>query len=119
MSSFLLTTAGDLELSNNELKLTEGVDAIRQHLVEKFRLYLGEYFLDTSVGVPWFQEILIKAPSFTVVQERLKAVILSTPGVLGLTRFAFDFNAVTREAALDFQALVTDGFIDFSQIVEI
>lgn len=119
MSSFLLDENGDLDTENNALKLTEGIDAIRQHLFEKFRLYLGEYFLDTSVGVPWYQEILVKAPVLSVVQERLKATILETPGVLELTRFAFDFNPITREADLDFQVRVTGGFIDFSQIVEI
>lgn len=119
MSSFLLDENGDLDVTNNEIRLTQGEDAIRQHLFEKFRLFLGEYFLDTSVGVPWYQDILIKGPSFAVVQERLKSVILDTPGVLELTRFNFDFNPVTREADLDFQARVTDGFIDFSQTVEI
>lgn len=119
MSSYLLNGDGDLDITNNSLSLTHGIDAIRQHLFVKFRLFLGEWFLDTSVGVPWFQEIFVKAPIFTVVHERLKAVILETPGVLSLKKFLFDLDEVSREAALDFSAQTIEGDIDFSQIVEI
>ena len=119
MSSYLLNADGDLDITNNSLSLTHGIDAIQQHIFVKFRLFLGEWFLDTSVGVPWFQEIFVKAPIFTVVHEHLKSVILETPGVLGLKRFLFDLNEATREAALEFSAQTIGEDIDFSQIVEI
>lgn len=119
MSSFLLDADGDLDITNNSLSLTHGQNAILQHLTVKFRLFLGEWFLDTSVGVPWFQDILIKRPAFSVVHEALKAVILETPGVLELLEFKFDLNAEAREASLDFKARTIDGDIDFSQIVEL
>lgn len=119
MSSFQLDTDGDLDVTGNELTLTEEAEAIRQHLQVKFQLFLGEWFLDEDVGVPWFQEILIKQPSFIVVQEILKNVILDTPGVIAITRFQFDFDSSTREASLSFECLTEEGLIDFSQIVEI
>lgn len=110
---------GDLLLTNNALTLTEGTEAIRQHLQTRFRLFLGEWFLDTDAGVPWFTDVLVKRPSFAVVSELLKSVILETPGVLELTEFSFDFDGPTREATLEFQCLSSEGIIDFSQIVEV
>jgi len=80
---------------------------------------LGEWFLDTDVGVPWFRDILIKKPSFVVVQEVLKDTILDTPGVLEITKFQFDFNSTTREAELEFSCQTDEGTIDFSQLVEV
>ena len=119
MSSFQLDNEGELQITNNSLTLTEGVEAIRQHLKARFQLFLGEWFLDTDIGVPWFRDILIKKPSFVVVQEILKNTVLDTPGVLELTAFEFDFNSTIREANFEFSCLTDEGPIDFSQIIEI
>jgi len=119
MSSLKLNPDGDLDFTNNKLSLTSGIDAIRQHIQERFRTFFGEWMLDTTIGVPWFQQILVKAPLFPVVQQILKIVIVSTPGVLELIDFIFDFDPETREASLDFAARTTDGDLDFSVLVEI
>lgn len=105
---------GDLMITNNSLTLTTGLEAIRQHLQVRFQMFLGEWFLDTEVGVPWFQEILGKPQSFTVVHELLKETVLETPGVLELLKFEFDYVASTRDITLNFQCLSTEGIIDFS-----
>lgn len=119
MSSFQLDpTTGDLLITNNSLTLTTGIEAIRQHMQCRFRLFLGEWFLDTTLGVPWFRDILIKRPAFVVVREILKKVILETPGVLEILKFEFDFVGQTRTAKLVFAALTTEGVIDYTQLVE-
>ena len=120
MSSFQLESDatdpffGDLKITDNSLTLTDGLEAIRQHLQVRLQVFYGEWFLDTTVGVPWFQDILKKQPSFVVVNELLKNVILDTPGVLEILEFNFDYTASTREITLEFQALTTDGIIDFT-----
>jgi len=119
MSSFALDNDWDLELEDNSFRLTTGADAIAQHLKAKFQLFLGEWFLDTSIGVPYYEDILIKKPSFVVVQEILKDVILETPGVLELETFKIDFDSSTRTFTLEFKVLTTEGEIDFSQEVEV
>lgn len=117
MSSFQLNQeSGDFEITDNALTLTTGAEAIRQHLQCRFRLFLGEWFLDTSQGVPWFTEILKKQQTFSVVREILKKVILETPGVISITKFNFDFEPTERTATLEFACLSTDGPIDFTDI---
>lgn len=110
---------GDLDLTNNEVTTVDGADAIRQHLQIRFQFFLGEWFLDVTIGVPWFRDILIKQPSFPVVQDVLKNTALDTPGVIELTKFVFDFVSSDREASLEFDCLSDEGPIDFSQIVEV
>lgn len=118
MSSILLDLeTHDIKLVDNAIVLVTGIDAIRQHLKCRFLLFLGEWFLDTTIGVPYFRDILIKNPSFVVVQEVLKSVILDTPGVILLLQFDFSFESVTRVARLEFQALTLEGTIDFSQAI--
>lgn len=117
MSSFQLNKDGDLDLSGNKLRLTTGVEAIRQHLQVKLSIFLGEWFLDISVGVPYFEEIFVKAPNIGAVSELLKVQILETPGVLDLLEFDFDFDAAARAFQLEFKALTTEGIIDFTNEV--
>lgn len=119
MSSFQLDRDGDLLLTNNSLTLTTGLEAIRQHLQCKFRLFMGEWFLDLDAGVPWFQEVFKKNTSFVVLQEIFKDTILSTPGVIELKTFNFDYDRQRREASLDFQCLTKEGLIDFTQAVDV
>jgi len=118
MSSFQLDNDGDLLVTNNRLTLTTGAEAVKQHLQSRLRTFLGEWFLDTSIGVPWFQEVLVKQPSFQVIQSVLKSIIVDTPGILELTFFEFDYDN-SRELTLEIEALTSDGPIDFTQIVEV
>ena len=125
MNSFKLETDttseffGDFVIENNSLVEIDGLEAIRQHMTIRFQIFFGEWFLDTSIGVPWFRDVLVKNPSFNVVMQVLKDVILDTPGVLQIITFEFDYTEGTREVSLDFQALTTEGVLDFSQIVEL
>ncbi len=117
MSSFKLDSTGDLEVVDNKISLTSGADGVKQHLQERFQLFLSEWFLDTTLGVPYYRDILIKNPSFAVVQEILKTTALDTPGVIELTRFDFEFDSSTRTADLDFEVVSTQGLIDFTQVI--
>jgi hypothetical protein len=117
MSSFALDDDGDLLFENGNLSLTTGLEAIRQHVQVRFNFFLGEWGFDTTLGVPWFQSILVKAPAYAVVSQILKNVILNTPGVIELTEFSFDYDSATREASLNFKATTEDGDLDYSQQV--
>lgn len=116
MSNLRLNDDGDLDVVNNNLILTTGQEAIKQDLQTRLKTFLSEWFLDISEGVPYYQEILVKQPSFTVVSDVLKTIILETPGVLELTNFVFDY-LVTRELHLEFTAETIDGPIDFSLLI--
>ncbi len=110
------TTTGDLELSAaRDLQIVTGIDAIAQHLRIRFNFFFGEWFLNRLLGVPWFEEVLVKAPDLNVVQSLLRDVILTTPGVLEITRFVIDFDGVTRQLSLDFDANTTEGPLRFTE----
>lgn len=50
---------GDIALdSTGRLAVVTGAEALRQKLETRLRLYRGEWFLDTSSGVPYLQRIL-------------------------------------------------------------
>ncbi len=107
---------GDLEIGpDGDLIIVTGLDAIAQHLRIRFQFFRGEWSPDTRLGIPYFEEVLRKAPDLNVVQSLLREVILETPGVISITSFELDFEGVTRKLSLDFRALTTEGPLRFTE----
>ena len=92
----LLNSAGDLDLSTNDLQLVDGIDAIRQHLQIRYRFFLGEWFLNTDEGVPYVRDVLRKNPNEARVRAILAEVARSTPGVNRVASLTLDLDSALR-----------------------
>lgn len=78
-------TTNDLIIEENDLVLIGNKDAIRQHLEIRLRTFLGEWFLDRTVGVPYTQELFAaKIPNTTVIQTVVREEVEKTPGIISL-----------------------------------
>ena len=119
MSDLQLDSTEDIKVAVNDVTLTTGREAIRQHLQIRFQTFLGEWFLDPDEGVPYYQEILKKNPLFSLVSDILKGVALDTPGITKLTKFELDYVTALRKLTLDLKCNSIEGEIDFSQLVEV
>ena len=60
MTTIKLNSDGDLDFSSGGLELLEGVDEIVQKLDTRLQFFLGEWFLDQRLGIPYYEDILIK-----------------------------------------------------------
>ncbi len=115
-------TLGDLLLENGTVRLTVSLrEDVEQELMVRFKFFLGEWFLDTTQGTPWFQSILgIKVP-LGVVAQILRAVLLSPPGVASITQFDLTASRADRTARLRFAVKLIDGKVltsaDFTPFV--
>lgn len=101
----------DLVIEDNELVLLDGGDLVAQLLKEKLQTFQGEWFLDTSLGVPYFQDILKKQVDLSGIGNIFKDQILNTPGILGLTNFNLDYTENNRNLSLNFSVRSEDGEI--------
>ena len=116
MADLKLDADGDLEIGpDGDLIIITGIDAIAQHLRIRLQFFRGEWFLDTRLGIPYFEEVLIKSPDLNVVQSLLREAIRETPGVISITSFELDFDGVTRKLSLNFDALTTEGPLRFTE----
>ncbi len=102
-------TTRDLVLLNDELILLDGNAAIAQHLRIRLRFFLGEWFLDQRVGIPYFQRLLGEKPSEPAIRSIFRQAILGTPGILELTDLVIDFNGTNRVLSIRFNATTTVG----------
>lgn len=99
----------DLDLTGDQLSLVSGVDAIRQHLAIRLQLFRGEWFLDTRVGIPYYQSILIKNPDLIAVRGIYTQAILATPGVESIGKFDLTFDTSIRKLVISFECVVDTG----------
>lgn len=111
---------GDIAIENGSPVIIDGGgDEVVQILRQRLRTGLGEWFLDTTIGVPYLQSIFKKNPSPVAIETAFKNEILNTPGVLELSEFELDVDASTRTMTLTFRVIGTDGPIDFSEVLSI
>ena len=109
-------TTNDLDLSSDGIELIEGDDEMIQKLVIRFQFFLGEWFLDRRIGIPYFQSVLVKNPNIPFVRSVFRQTILTTPGVADLQNYDLDYDPLTRKLEVDFEAVKDDGAIlDFNR----
>ena len=114
---FKLTVDGtDVDLSTGDYVLVDGVDAVRQSLLIGLQFFLGEWFLDQRVGIPYFEKILGQKPRENIVRSIFRDAILKTPGVASLSSLIVDFDGTTRRLDVSFRAKTVDGeIVDFDE----
>ena len=87
------------------------VDLICQRVRHRLQTFQGECYLDRSVGVPYFSEVLKKNPDLRRVKNLLVVTINGVEGVKKIIDFSVDFSDMTREYRLIFKAEADDGTI--------
>lgn len=100
----------DLYLDNGTIVLVDGDEAIKQAVLSRLNFFLGEWFLNTLEGTPWFQHILVKGPQESVVRDIFRRVCLGTPGVVEFTQFKMSINA-QRKASISMDVRTDSGSI--------
>ena len=110
---------GDLVIVNGDIEQVSGVDAIAQSLRFTLQFYQGEFFLDETIGIPFFQVIFVKKPNLPAIREILRTAILSVVGVNAITAFNFDFTNFSRTLRLDFTVDTDLGALTLVQDVTV
>ena len=104
------TVVGDLYLENGSTRLTSSLsEEIQQTLYTRFRFFQGEWWLDTTIGVPWYQQILGLKPAASLVASILRQVITSCPGVARID--SFGLTSTGRSWVLAFSLTLNDGAV--------
>lgn len=91
-------------------------DLICQRVKHRLQTFQGECFLDRSVGVPYFSEVLKKNPDLRRIRSLLVATISAVPGVDKVLEFSVNFISSTREYKVIFRAETSDGTIVSGEI---
>lgn len=90
---------------NNDLYLdargniasVSNLEALRQKIRQRLKLFLSEWFLDTTRGVPYFQNILGEDINQSLAAQILTTEILKEPAVTQVKNVNFGLNDNTRQ----------------------
>jgi len=89
---------------------TDPAAALAQTVVVGLKMWLGESLIDTSQGMPWFEEILgRKEKDMSLVVARVENFVSQIPGVTSVTIEDADFNYTTRALSFGLFINTEDG----------
>ena len=115
-----LDSSGDMVFENRVTTVTESLlESTTQRVRIRLLTFLGEWFLNTEYGVPYFQRIFQKATPKSVVDSIFKSHILDDRDVLALVEFNSTFDNVTRAYSMSFKIKCRDGTVSATQEIAI
>lgn len=110
-----LDDTGDMTMGGgSSCFLADTPDAVAQNVMTRLALWRGSWFLDTTEGTPWLQEILGKHEA---VESVLRSRILDTPGVTEIIRFESILNPDTRTINISVEIKTVYGTATIEEVI--
>lgn len=104
--------------ASGDVVFIRGAERVRQQLEFHMSLWAGEWFLDTSAGVPYNPQILGKlggsALTLDAVIGILRDQMLSVDGVLSITDFQYTFDPAERFLRVNAELMSEFGLIAYT-----
>lgn len=98
-----------LDESRNLVFTQTPEEMLSQRLTCKLKAFLGEWYLDRRVGVPYFEEVLVKNPNVAKIRALLLSVVTNDPQVARVLAFDVNFEPRTRDFLVNFKVQAHDG----------
>ena len=110
MSAFETDIHGDFVFSEGRLTLeTDPLLLAGRKFVQFTRIYLGEWFLDTRIGVPYFSEVFVKKPDLEIIRRLFRRILLAIDPISEVDFLEVYFQSAERTAHIEFSARAADG----------
>ena len=114
------TSDHDLVIENGDLQLLNSEPLVAlQSLKINLLFYQGEWFVDLDYGVPYFQSILKKGVSKTLVDSIMKQKIRSSYNILNIVKFRSEIINNEEYVINIFEATTTSGDIVSLSLIHI
>lgn len=107
----------DIVIENYDLVLVDGLDSVRQSLSTRLQLFFGEWFLDESTGVKYYDFIFVKNPNEVLISSVIKSHILETKDVNKIIEYSQVFDRSARELTIVFKVNTTYGLLESSETI--
>ena len=106
----------DIVLQNGDIMMIDNAERVAQMILITLRFWLGEWFLNTTEGVPYLEYILVKQPNMAHIRQILTEQVQSVEGVKAVTDMELTFDQRERNLLVEYTAdtdygLVTDKAI--------
>ena len=110
MDLLLNPDTGDVVFINGEAPVTQRTaTVVAQRLRITLYTFLGEWFLDPTVGVPYYQQIFGKIRTKSAVDLIFQQIITDDPDVIEILTFESTLDNANRGYSMTFQVRVSDN----------
>lgn len=115
-----INDAGDIDLSGGRAHVIEDGEAIAQTVRSYLRTFRGEWMLNKLLGVPYWEEVLVKAPNVGLLESIFSKAILERPGVRSLEQLDLELlDSPARTLQVTFTASTKTGTISADVPLEV
>lgn len=112
--------ANNLQLDPNTWDIIVGRSATRvgglaytaQLVKSRLLTILGEWTPEPTLGMPWFDSVMTKAPDLSLIEGLIMDVILGTDHVLDVSSISLNLDKSTRTLSVTFSAISDWGDIE-------
>lgn len=115
-----LDKSGDLELDEQgRAVLVGGAEQIAQQVRLTLLIFLGEWFLDSTFGMPYFESILGKNRNVFEIEAIVRQRVRAVPGVQAVGLITVKVDAILRKCNIEIYDIATDeGVVEQVKISE-
>lgn len=110
---YLDPTTYDLVLINHQLRFTSNLtEYVSQKIENTLKTFRGEWFLDYSIGIPYFDRILIKSADLNEVNSIFIIAIRSIPEITEIIEFTTDYDETIRKYSIDYKVRASEIVVE-------
>lgn len=107
MLSLKLDQNGDLEFDElNNFRMIEGKEELAQRLALGIKTRAGEWFLDTSLGIPWFK-LLGDKDNEEMIKSEVRRVLMEDSAIKTVDDLTL-IRTGDRSITIDFKCTLSD-----------
>ncbi|RKZ08920.1 hypothetical protein DRQ25_07830 [Candidatus Fermentibacteria bacterium] len=97
-------TSHDLEFENFDLSLVKDLDYLIQKVKIKLMMFYKEWFLDTKVGMDYFNVIFGKKRNLNMIDNLIILTITEVKEVTEILEYSSEFDRASRKLTVTFKA---------------
>lgn len=89
MTGFL-TKNNDIYLNNSKsLVMGQDIEALKISIQTTIQTLLGEYFMDSTIGLPYKEVLWVGVPDYELFSQYVKSAILAYPEVSSISSYTY------------------------------
>lgn len=107
----------DLIIRDGDLMVIDNAERVAQQIIIQLRFWYGEWFLDTTDGVPYLERVLVKNPNLNHIRQIFREAIQKVPDVKKVNYVDLDFDEKERALVVSYQVETSFALITKKEVL--
>lgn len=104
----------DILIEDSDMQLVKDINWLRQAVKVKFLFFLGEWFLDTTIGLDHYGLVYVKDPDLNLIDNMFKFALIEFEEIIEILFYESTLDPFTRQLDVNFTASTVFGEEEFS-----